>query len=343
MVEPRRLRRSTSTLLLAMLASMTIAPASAQDSSPEAGGGASAAIGNDSDTPRTVDEEVIVRGQRLSEIEFDLRLYIRNFVNEVAAPARSRGYARWQRNVCIGVYNLQRTISQYIVDRISSLALNLGLEPGEPGCEAQVQIIFSTDGKQTASLMVKEAPRAFRPIGGYAGMDLGLEALDTFVESDNPVRWWHVSLPVDARTGATAVRIPGFDAPWIAVSGPSRLHSGVRDDLKHIMIVVDTTKLTGTTWQQIADYLAFVSLAQVDPNTDPSEFDTILNLFTNPAAYSGLTDWDESYLDALYSFNQERAASLQRNEIVNDIAARELGEDDDKGRRRGNRSSSSDR
>lgn len=107
------------------------------------------------------------------------------------------------------------------------------------------------------------------------------------------------------------MRVPGFDAPWINVSGPSRLHSGVRDDLMHVIVVVDTTKLTGTTWQQIA--------------------------------YSGLTDWDESYLTALYDFNQERAASLQRNELINDIAGRELGEDDDNGRRSNRRSSSAGR
>ena len=65
-------------------------------------------------------------------------------------------------------------------------------------------------------------------------------------------------------------------------------------------------------------------LAQINLKTDPAEFDSILNLFSNPAAYSGLTDWDRSYLKAIYTFDQERVTPLQRNEIVSRIADSEL-------------------
>ena len=271
-----------------------------------------------------VDEQVIVRGQRLSELEFDLRIHIQEFVNEVAAPARARGYARWRHGVCIGVHNLEAMSAQYIVDRISSLALEVGLEPGEPGCGPQVNIVFSTDAREMASLMVESEPRFFRPAMGHAGMDLGLEGLDKFTQSEEAVRWWQVSLPVDARTGSSVMRLPGQPPPVVLKVGASLLHDGVRDDLQTVLIIVDSTKLSGTTWQQIADYLAIVSLAQIDPSADPAAYDTILNLFSNPPAYSGLTDWDYTYLQALYAFNQERDARLQRNLIVSEIAEREL-------------------
>ena len=215
--------------------------------------------------PIRVDEEVIVRGRRLSEIEFDLRIHIGDFIDEIAAPARTRGFARWQRGVCIAVYNLDNTVAQYIVDRISSLARDVGLEAGEPGCAPQVNIVFVTDASETAALMVEASPRAFRPIGGNAGMDLGLEALDEFTQSDRAVRWWHVSLPTDARTGVPVVRIPGDPPPTVLKSGASRLYDGIRDDMQNAIIIVDSTKLTATSWRQIADYLAVVSLAQVDP------------------------------------------------------------------------------
>jgi hypothetical protein len=279
-------------------------------------------------------EEVVVRGRRLDEIEFDLRLYIRDFLEEVAAPARTRGYARWHHQVCVGVHNLENSAAQYIVDGISSLALDVGLEPGEPGCRPDVNILFATDAREMASYMVESQPRVFRPAGGFAGTDLGLEALDEFVESERAVRWWHVSLPVDARTGVAAIELAetkglcgkAYCPPQIAVAGPSRIHNGTRDDLQYVIIIVDATKLTGTTWQQLADYLAVVSLAQIDPKTDPAAFDSILNLFSNPAAYSGLTDWDRSYIQALYAFDQERIPSAQRNDIVSRIAKRELAD-----------------
>lgn len=276
------------------------------------------------------DEAIIVRGQRLSEIEFDLELYIREFMEEVAAPARSRGFARWRRSVCIGVHNLENEAAQYVVDRISVAAVDVGLEPGEPGCRPQVNIVFSTDGQALASNMVESHPRVFRPMMGDPGLDLGIEALDHFVESPQPVRWWHVSVPVATHTGVAAIEMPNTPCftpprcyPWIPVAGPSRVHSGVRDDLMYVIIIVDASALQGNTWRQISDYLAVVSLAQIDPRTDPLEFDSILNLFSNPAAYSGLTDWDRNYLHALYTFNQERIVRIQGNEIVSRIARQE--------------------
>jgi hypothetical protein len=268
-------------------------------------------------------EEVVVRGQRMSEIDFDLSVYVQRFVTEVAAPALERGYARWQETVCVGVYLLQNDAAQYIIDRISLAVLDVGLEPGEPGCTPDVVIMFSTDAKMLAEYAIENQPALFRPYGSAEGMTLGLDALDEFARSDRAVRWWHVSLPTDARSGDAAVVVPNGQRmasdpayPTIAVSGPSRLHGGIRDDLKRVVIVVDATKLTGTTWQQLADYLAVVSLAQIDPDTNPEAFDSILNLFNNPLAYSGLTDWDRAYLKALYSFDQERMPTMQMGDLV---------------------------
>ena len=164
-------------------------------------------------------------------------------------------------------------------------------------------------------------------------MNLGLHALDSFVESEKAVRWWHVSLPVDSRTGAPAIEVPQNSCPTapncpptIAVAGPSRVHSGIQDDLQYVIVIVDSTKLTGTTWEQLGDYLALVSLAQIDPETNTGAFDSILNLFRNPAAYTGLTDWDRNFVHALYTFNQERAARVQKQEIIGRIARRELSD-----------------
>jgi hypothetical protein len=304
------------------LAALAIAAAHAQDAP------APAAAPPESEPPGAI-EEVIVRGQRMSEIEDGLRIYIRDFIGEVVATPPGRGLARWHRRVCVGVHNLEPTAAQYVVDRISRLALEVGLEPGEPGCEPQVNVVFATNARETAAAMVDSQPRMFMPVAGYAGMDLGRVALEEFVQSTRAVRWWHVSLPVDARTGGAAIELDkncgqAHCPPLVNVAGPSRLHNGTRDDLQYVIVLVDATQLKGTTWQQLGDYLAVVSLAQIDPKANPAAFDSILNLFTNPAAYSGLTDWDRSYVRALYEFDQERIASLQTNEIVSRIVEDEL-------------------
>ena len=271
-----------------------------------------------------VTDEVVVRGRRMSEVEFDLQRYVRTFINEVAAPPPGRGYARWHREVCIGVDNVQEKAAQYIADRVSRLALEVGLEPGEPGCRPDVIIIFTTDGKQTASFMVENAPRLFRPGGPLSGLNLTLEALDDFAAPDRAGRGGPVSVPGAARRGQRALKMAGDnEPPVVSVAGPSRLHNGTRDDMFYVIVVVDATKLLGKTWQQIGDYLAVVSLAQIDPGGDLSEFDSILNLFENPLAYSGLTDWVRSYMRAFYAFDQERVPGRQADEIVSRMTREE--------------------
>ena len=313
----------TKLCLAPAFAVLLIAQALAQESSP------GAPPSSETEAAQVVDE-VIVRGRRLEEIEDDLRLHIRQFIDEVVATPPGRGFARWHRSVCVGVYNLEASAAQYIADRVSRLALDVGLEPGLPGCTPQVNIVFATNASETASAMVDHDRRVFMRVAGLAGMDLGRVALDEFVRSEKAVRWWHVSLPVDAHTGLPAIELLKSDcgeplcAPQVKVQGPSRVHNGTRDELQYVIILVDATKLTGTTWQQLGDYLAVVSLAQIDPKANPAAFDSILNLFSNPAAYSGLTDWDRSYIRALYEFDQERIASIQRNEIISRIARREI-------------------
>jgi len=273
-------------------------------------------------------ENVIVRGRRMSEIEDDLRIEIGKFINEVVVVPTGRGFARWQSGVCVGVHNLERTAAQYVVDRISALALEVGLAPGEPGCNPEVIVIFTTDGKETASYIVENREDVLRPTGD-GGQHRGLAGLKEFAESDRAIRWWHLSMPVDARTGRPTIRREAgsadpLDNPTVRVDGPSRIHSGIRDAMQRVIIIVDSSKLTGTTWQQLGDYLAVVSLAQIDLETDPTAFDSILNLFSNPKAYSGLTDWDRSYVHALYEFDQRRIPSLQTGEIVSQMVRREI-------------------
>jgi hypothetical protein len=72
-----------------------------------------------------------------------------------------------------------------------------------------------------------------------------------------------------------------------------------------------------------------VSLAQVDPNGSAAGYDSILNLFDSGAGQSvaSLTDWDMTYLHALYDLNQHRVPGAQRQELVDLIARRQMQEE----------------
>ena len=254
--------------------------------------------------------EVVVEGRQLEAL-------IRNFVTDVSQPANNRGLARWNGPVCVGAVNLRSEVGQYVIDRISDVARELEVEAGEPGCRPNVLIVAAVDGAGLASALVEDRPRNFDL--RHNGTDAGTRAFRNFRTGDQPVRWWQISMPINSDNGARAVRLPGDEQPpSIRVVSASRLRTQIRDDMVRSIIIVDVDRLGGASLVQLADYLALVALAQVDAEADTAPYPTILNLFADPAsAPAGLTDWDRSYLTALYEHDQLR---INRNTQVRAVA-----------------------
>lgn len=268
-------------------------------------------------------DELVVDGRSLERL-------IGRFVNEVAEPNRGRGLARWDGGVCVGVANLQPEAAQYLADRISTVAEDLGLRAGAPGCTPQILVIATPDGEALARSMVERRRRSFR-MGG-TGMDRGGAALEDFQETDRPVRWWQVAMPVDSETGDRAVRMPGECdgactrltdyTPTVSVFSPSRMKTQIVDDLTRTVVIVDVDEVSEVSILQLADYIAMVSLAQVDPAADTQAYGSILNVFRDPTESPGLTDWDKAYLAGLYGAERNSSNRLaNRQEVIDTIRA----------------------
>jgi len=240
----------------------------------------------------TAVEDIVVLGMPLRE-------QVETFVDDVTAPATGWGPARWDERsgICVGVVNLRRDAAQAMADRVSEVALTLNLTVGEPGCSPNVLIIATDDAPALATAMVERSPNAFRP--RYSGAARRPSALRAFETSDRAVRWWHVSMPVIRDTGRPAVRVPGMDPPVISSWG-SRLTTPITSRLLRAYVIIDIDQAEGLSFTQLTDYVAMVTFAQIDPDAEVSGFPTILNVFENSTVASGLTDWDQDYLDALY-------------------------------------------
>lgn len=281
-------------------------------------------------------EDVVVDARRLEDAAEE-------FVNAVAAPVGRRGMARWHVGVCVGAANLDPEAAQYLVDRVSDVARELGLRAHEPPCHPSILIIATTDGAAFTEQFVAMRPVLFRP--GGAGMNQGPAAFDRFIHSDRAVRWWSVSLPVDGDTGQAVVRMPGqcnlscspLDgnsssardfAPNTAVRTVSRQSSQYRQDLKRTFVIVDVDRLGGATLAQLGDYIAMVTLAQVDPDAETGRFETILNLFEDPSAVEGLSSWDRAFLEGLYEADWYRTNQNSQVHAISDAIAREYREAD---------------
>lgn len=255
-------------------------------------------------------EDVVVERRTLEEAT-------REFVEAVADPVPRRGLARWHRGVCVGVVNLNPEAAQLIVDRISDIARELELTAGEPGCQPSIVVIAAADGAAFARAFVEREPMLFRP--GGSGMDQGGSALRAFVEGDRPVRWWNVTQPTDADTGLSATRVKGQSrgsggsvtdyAPITYLRNSGRLANQYRQDIKRTFVIVDVDRLQGASLTQIADYVAMVSLAQIDPDANVERFDSILNVFAGLGGAPGLTGWDRAYLNGLYASEWYRISS----------------------------------
>jgi hypothetical protein len=243
-------------------------------------------------------DEVVVLGLPLDE-------QVERFVDEVTGPPPGRNPSRWrpQSRICVSVVNLRHNLAQTIIDRVAEVALELGLRAGEPGCSPNVLIVATEDGSQLARALVTQSPNAFRPF--YAGAAGSQRDLELFQSVERPIRWWHVSMPLDAETGLPAVRLPGEDRPRY-VRGSGRLNTLVQNALLRAYVIIDIDDVTNLTLRQLADFVSMTVFAQINPNADLSSFPSILNVLQDPAIASAMTEWDEGYLQALYDVEMNR-------------------------------------
>ncbi|GLS00964.1 hypothetical protein GCM10007859_09740 [Brevundimonas denitrificans] len=250
-------------------------------------------------------------------VEGTLESRVRAFVDEIVAPPKGRFLARWHDRLCPGVVNLDREAAQAVADRIGDLAASLDIDVGRPGCDPNVVVIFTTEAAGLATAMVERDRRIFDhpQLGAFNRGDV---ALEHFMTSDAPVRWWHLSMPVDPLTGLRTVRLGEDLQPRQPVAAEGRLGVSTVDVLYKAIIIVDVDRLGGADFSQVADYIAMVTLAQIEPEADIAGQPTILNVFRQPDVAPGLTEWDRSYLDSLYaSISRRRNPGSRTSEVVN--------------------------
>jgi hypothetical protein len=255
-------------------------------------------------------ESVVVIG-RTEEV-------VRNFVGAMSvAPRGNDQLARWDRRICPGVAGLRPRYAQFLIDRMAQRAFDVGLDVGEPGCRANILIVVTPDPDGVALDLYENHAGALGYFDNGRNATRGRDALrETFVNSDAPVRWWHVSddtnvdgMPIAEPPGAPCSMGPDVYqllqcAPVTRPPGASRIRAMVRQDFGAAFVIVDANRLpeTGPDFNALADYIAMVSLSQLDPMTDVSAYPTVLNLWrAGGAAPDAMTDWDVSYLRGLYA------------------------------------------
>jgi len=274
-------------------------------------------------------DTIVVTGQRVEEIA-------RAFVGAAStASARRDQLPRWNGKVCAAAAGLSAPQAQFLIDRISQRAFAVGLRPGASGCRANILVVFTPDPNRFAQAILDHERHLLGDVreGLENTATRGPEALDGFVNSTRPVRWWHVSI----RTTADGQRVPEMPPgckvgdpmcplPTVSVRG-SHINSSTREDFRNVLIIVDARQVSDLTVGAVSDYIAMASLAQLNPTADMSGYDSILNLFAPDVRHTDqMTAWDVAYLQGLYhALRNPFHARFQERQIAHRMA-RELGE-----------------
>ncbi|HEY0052263.1 MAG TPA: hypothetical protein VGB49_02505, partial [Caulobacteraceae bacterium] len=184
-----------------------------------------------------------------------------------------------------------------------------GLQPGGPGCRPNVLVLATNDAGALSSALVESNEDLF-----LGANQLSRESLDRFVATDAPVRWWHASQSRDADTGAPT------NWSMVRVRDVSRIRSNVRQDFSHVLVILDVSKIREVPYAALSDYVAMVTLAQIDPQADMTGYSTVLNLFAAKAAGErmppAMTNWDADYLRAMYTAPRDRRRASQQQRAI---------------------------
>ena len=266
-------------------------------------------------------EKITITGVRSSE-RYRIML---DFVSRVGERISGDvGYARLDEAPCFLVQNLPKPATQYLTARVASVVQDAGLTAAPPGCRPNIVILFADNGKTLADSLVKQRRGLIKPFFNNENTVKDATALQAFATSDSPVRWWQVTVPVDL---SGTFYLPGIDLDFLAGTSiptlqgmESRMTRSLSDRLLYTIVVVDLNKLGEATWDQLSDYLAMVSLVQVKPGPNLAGYDSILNLFTKPAATPpALSDWDKAYLRGVYDLNRNLNPFSQRGALTNNV------------------------
>ena len=82
--------------------------------------------------------------------------------------------------------------------------------------------------------------------------------------------------------------------------------------MSRVIVIADIDDIAGLSVQQLSDYFAMVTLAQIASDAETAGYDTVLNLFDERTTVTGLTEWDFAYLGGLYTASQARRNATQQ-------------------------------
>lgn len=259
--------------------------------------------------PAPTHETITVTGRSPAEI--------RAYVKKMARPEQGHQIARWNEPLCLKVDGLADKFADYIRTRLAAVAQTVDLSLKPAGCQPNLIVKLSDDADGLTKALLKVRPRKV----GNITSDTALPAAQVAAfETPRTARWLTATRTMN-RDGQPMIRGSGgasSNATW----SDSNIRTNVHEEIDSKIIIIDQNRLPAVSMTQLADYIAFVSLATPDIAADYANEDSILAVFApgTTKAPPGLTGQDMAFLKALYAMPAERPASQQADAIIDQIA-----------------------
>jgi hypothetical protein len=236
-----------------------------------------------------------------------LKHRLNSFISTVTranAGSQQDPLAVWDSPLCFAVAGLPRAQGEDVLDRLSKAAEAAGaVLAAEQTCHPRFIVVFT--GQPVALLHswyshdqtvfncsfpwpVNDFINMPRPVRVWYNLELRVP-LAGLPSTADPAEFVHV-LP----QGCGRARAPGTTGSHVTFP--------TVPDFSSVLVVVDLNRVKGFRLSQIADYIAMSGLAKINHDASVADAPTILNLFatSGDAVPQGLTDWDRSFLEAIY-------------------------------------------
>lgn len=238
----------------------------------------------------------------------------------ITRPNVDDSLLRWNRAVCPLAAGLNRDMAEFVLTRLSQIAIDAHVPLGPQQCEPNLFII------------VAKNPEAFlwlwwRRNHGLFNTRHGVAPVKHFIETPRPVRvFYNAALSgADNATlvaGMLAASTQGETADFPTFSGPSSLGSRVSfaviRNISSAIIVIDPAQVRALNFGQLVDYVSLLGLMEVNLDKDLDEAPSILKVFAPSEAQppAEMTAWDKALLQSLYATRQGSRVQLSEMETA---------------------------
>jgi hypothetical protein len=244
---------------------------------------------------------------------------IKTFVGRVATKPYDAPLARWQTvaPICPLVAGLAKQDGEYLLARISQVAAAAGAPLAPENCKANFYVVVSADPDTLLKAWNKRDVWMFGD-----EVDQGGAKIRKFLNANSPIRaWYNAELYSD---DGVPLGNSGAERRTNNRASATRLVFNETRDLTSVLVMVDGPRARGVSFKQLASFISMVGLAEIRPDADLTDAPTILHLFaiTEADRPTGLSNWDEAFLKALYHTEHTDKQQLAeiKTTMIQDIA-----------------------